>query len=123
MPLTIDAVSNTMQQMIKNKHRAVPGIVCVLHPYGKELSLNSHVHVLLTEGGLTKAGVWVSVSFLEYGVLRRIWQYQLLSMVKRVLPRSLENKCLVDWLFVEYRGGFYVFAKRCVSKPSGLTTL
>ncbi|MDR2700644.1 MAG: transposase zinc-binding domain-containing protein, partial [Nitrososphaerota archaeon] len=81
----MDAVSNTMQQMIKDKHGAVPGVVCVLHPYGKELTLNPHVHVLLTEGGLTKGGEWVSVSFLEYNVLRRIWQYQLLTMVKRVL--------------------------------------
>jgi hypothetical protein len=76
----------------------------VLHPYGKELNLNPHVHVLLTEGGLTKAGVWVSVSFLEYDVLRRIWQYQLLTMVKRVLPRSLENRCLIDRLFREHGG-------------------
>ena len=30
---------------------------------------------------------------------------------------SVENKCLFDRLFVEYRDGFYVFAKRCVSKP------
>ncbi|MCL1976497.1 MAG: transposase [Candidatus Bathyarchaeota archaeon] len=41
----MDAVSNTMQQMIKDKHRAVSGIVCVLHQYGKELNLNPHVHV------------------------------------------------------------------------------
>ena len=52
--------------MLKGKHRAVSGIVCVLHSYGKELILNSHVHVLLTEGGLTKAGEWVCVSFLSY---------------------------------------------------------
>jgi hypothetical protein len=115
--ILMDAVSNTMQQMIKDKHRAVPGLVCVLHLYGKELNLNPHVHVLLTEGGLSKAGEWVPVSFLEYGALRRIWQYQLLSMVKRVLPRSVANKCLVDRLFVEYKDGFYVFAKRRVSKP------
>jgi hypothetical protein len=51
----------------------VSGVVCVLYPYGKELSLNPHVHVLLTEGGLTRGGEWVSVSFLEYGVLRCIW--------------------------------------------------
>jgi hypothetical protein len=57
--------------MIKDKPGAVPGIVCVLHPYGKELNLNPYVHVLLTEGGLTRAGEWVSVSFLEYGALRR----------------------------------------------------
>ena len=113
----MDAVSNTMQQMLKDKHRAVPGVVCVLHPYGKELNLNPHVHVLLTEGGLTKAGEWVSVSFLEYGALRRIWQYQLLMLVRRVLPRSLENKCLIDRLFREHREGFYVYAKRRVSRP------
>jgi hypothetical protein len=112
----MDAVSNMMQQMLKDKHRAVSGVVCVLHPYGKELNLNPHVHVLLAEGGLTKSGEWVSVSFLEYGVLRRIWQYQLLSMVKRVLSRSLENRCLVDCLFREHREGFYVYAKRCVSR-------
>ena len=72
---------------------------------------------MLTEGGLLKSGEWVSVSFLEYGALRRIWQYQLLSMVRRVLSRSLENKCLVDRLFVEHKDGFYVYAKRRVSKP------
>ena len=59
--------------MLKDKHGAVPGIVCVLHPYGKELNLNPHVHVLFTVGGLRKDGVWVSVCFLEYGVLRCIW--------------------------------------------------
>jgi len=69
------------------------------------------------KGGLTRSGEWVSVSFLEYGALRRIWQYQLLSMVKRALPRSVENKRLVDRLFVEHRDGFYVYSKRRVSKP------
>lgn len=69
----MDAVSNTMQQMIKERRGAVPGVVCVLHIYGKDLNLNPHVHVLVTEGGLTRKGEWVPVSFLEYGKLRRIW--------------------------------------------------
>jgi len=56
------------------------------------------------------------IPFLEYGALRRIWQYQLLSMVRRVLSGSLENKCLIDRLFSEYGDGFYVYAKRRVSK-------
>jgi hypothetical protein len=56
--------------------------------------------------------LWVKLS-----VLRRIWQYQLLTLVKRVLSRSLENRCLIDRLFREYSDGFYVYAKRRVSKP------
>jgi hypothetical protein len=70
----MDVVSGTMRQMIKDKHRAVLGIVCVLYLYGKELNLNSYVYVLLTEGGLTKVGGWVFVSFLGCGVLWCIWQ-------------------------------------------------
>ncbi|MDR2202760.1 MAG: transposase, partial [Nitrososphaerota archaeon] len=40
-----------------------------------------------------------------------------LTLVKCVLSRSLENSCLVDWLFREHRDGFYVYAKRRVSRP------
>ena len=120
LKVLMDAVSNTMQQMIKDRHGAVPGVVCVLHPYGKNLDLNPHVHVLATEGGLTKKGEWVPVSFLEYTALRRIWQYQLLTMIKRALPKTWENSSLIDRLFKEHSQGFYVYAKRRVSKPRGI---
>ena len=33
LKVLMDAVSNTMQQMIKERHGAVPGVVCVLHMY------------------------------------------------------------------------------------------
>ena len=34
-----------------------------------------------------------------------------------MLPCSLENRCLIDRLFREHKDGFYVYAKRRVSKP------
>jgi hypothetical protein len=117
LKVLMDAVSNTLQQMVKERRGAVPGVVCVLHLYGKDMKLNPHVHVLATEGGLTKKGEWVPVSFLEYGALRRIWQYQLLSMVKRQLPKTWENSCLIDSLFKRNPEGFYIYAKRRVTKP------
>jgi adenylate kinase family enzyme len=120
LKVLMDAVSNTMQQMIKSRHGAVPGVVCVLHPYGKNLDLNPHVHVLATEGGLTRKGEWVPVSFLEYGALRRVWQYQLLTMIKRQMPKTWENSHLIDRLFKEHKEGFYVYAKRRVTKPKNI---
>ena len=42
-------------------------------------------------------------------MLYGVFGNQLLSMVRRVLPRSVENKQLIDRLFVEYRDGFYVY--------------
>jgi ribosomal protein S27E len=120
LKVLMDAVSNTMQQMIKERRGAVPGVICVLHIFGKDLELNPHVHVLATEGGLTKRGEWVSVTFLEYGKLRRIWQYQLLTAVKRQLPRTWENSRLIDSLFKRHPEGFYIYAKRRVSKPRNI---
>jgi len=92
-------------------------VICVLHPFGKGLKLNPHVHVLVTEGGLNRKGEWVPVTYFEYGALRRIWQYQLLKAVKRRMINSPENCCLIDGLFRGHSEGFYVFAKRRVTSP------
>ena len=92
----------------------------MLHPFGKDLKLNPHVHVLVTEGGLNGVGEWVPITFFEYGSLRRIWQYHLLKAVKRRLPNSLENCVLIDRLFGDHKEGFYVFAKRRVTSPGGI---
>jgi len=116
----MDAVSRTLKQLVVSRRGAVPGVICVLHPFGKDLKLNPHVHVLVTEGGLNCKGEWVPITFFEYGSLRRIWQYQLLKAVKRCLPSSPENCCLIDGLFRGHPEGFYVFAKRRVSSPRGI---
>jgi len=116
----MDAVSRTLKQLVKPRGGAVPGVICVLHPFGKDLKLNPHVHVLVTEGGLNRKGEWVPVTFFEYGSLRRIWQYQLLKAVKRRLPNSPANSVLIDRLFKDHEEGFYVFAKRRVTSPRGI---
>ncbi|MEM3693483.1 MAG: transposase [Candidatus Bathyarchaeia archaeon] len=103
--------------MVKGRRRAIPGIVCVLRIDGRDLQLKLHVHVLATEGGLTKQGEWIRVTFLEYIKLRRIWQYQLLTAVKRQIPKRRENSRLFDTLFKNYLEGFYIYAKRMVTKP------
>ena len=92
-------------------------MICVLHPFGKDLKLNPHVHVLVRLNGV---GEWVPVTFFEYGSLRRIWQYQLLKAVKRRLPNSPANSVLIDRLFKDHKEGFYVFAKRRVTSPRGI---
>jgi adenylate kinase family enzyme len=116
----MDAVSLTMKQMVRDRRGAVPGVVCVLHIFGKDLELNPHVHVLATEGGLTEKGEWVPVTFLEYEKLRHIWQYQLLTAVKRQLPKTWENSRLINSLFKKHLEGFYIYAKRRVSKPRNI---
>jgi len=115
LKVLMDAASRTMKQMLKTRRRAVPGVVCVLHPYGRDLQLNPHIHAPATEGGLTKHGEWIPVTFLEYGKLRRIWQYQLLTALKRQMPKTPATSHLINSLFKNHLKGFYIYAKRRVT--------
>jgi hypothetical protein len=116
LKVLMDAVSLTMRQMVKGRRKAIPGIVCVLHLYGRNLQLNPHIHALVTEGGLTKSGEWMPVTFLEYGKLRKIWQYHLLTALKRQISKSRETSRLIDSLFKKHPKGFYIHAKQRVTK-------
>ena len=111
------AANRTLRKVLN----AEPGIVMVLHPYGKDLKVNYHLHVLVTEGGLNAAGAWENQPFLNYAALRKIWQYECLSALRIVMPRNLETARLIDRLFVTYRKGFYVHAKPRVEEGQGIS--
>lgn len=115
LKVMMDAVSRTMKRMVKGRRKATPGLVAVLHPYGKVLNLNPHIHVLATEGGLTEEGEWVPVTYLEYKKLRKVYQYELLIDLKRYMPKTYETSRLIDSLFKNNPEGFYVEAKRRVA--------
>jgi putative transposase/transposase-like zinc-binding protein len=111
------AANRTLRKVLK----AEPGIVMVLHPYGKDLKVNYHLHVLVTEGGMNADGVWETQSFLNYAALRKVWQYECLSALRTVMPKNLENVKLIDRLFVAYRKGFYVYAEPRVEDGQGIS--
>lgn len=96
-------------------------MVVVLHPYGKDLKANYHVHVLVTEGGLDEEGKWRERSFLSYKALRKVWQYEVLNRLKDAMPEGEETRNLIDGLFRRYSNGFYVHAKRGVKKGKGVS--
>jgi hypothetical protein len=112
-----EAANRTLRKVLK----AEPGIVMVLHPYGKDLKVNYHVHVLVTEGGLTAGGTWESQSFLNYTKLRKIWQYECLTGLRGVMPQAAATACLIDQLFRQYPKGFYVHAKPRVKDGQGIS--
>lgn len=98
----------------------VPGVIVVLHTYGKDLKFNPHLHCLVTEGGFKKNGCWADVNYFPFEALRRVWQYQLLTRMKGVIADTLANRMLVDYLFKHYPKGFYVRARDVVRGRKGL---
>jgi hypothetical protein len=115
--LLFGAANRTLRKVLQ----AEPGIVMVLHPYGKDLKVNYHLHVLVTEGGLTDAGVWQDQAFLSYRGLRKIWQYEVLTDLRAVMSRGTETQQLIDRLFRTYYQGFYVHAQPRVEDGQGIS--
>lgn len=93
-------------------HDVVPGIVAVLHSFGSDLESKSHVHLLVTEGGVTSQEMWVELSFFSYDALRKMWQYDILTALRKEFPKDKRLSALVDACFRKYPKGFYVHAKR-----------
>ncbi len=100
--------------------RGEPGIVMVLHPYGKDLKVNYHLHVLVTEGGINKEGGWEEQGYVSYEGLRKIWQYEILSRIREKGGEERETEEMVKKLFGRYKEGFYVHAEPRVKEAKGL---
>jgi len=111
-----EAADATLKEVMKCN----PGIVVTLHPYGKDLKVNYHVHVLLSEGGMDEQGRWQAQSYISYEKLRKVWQYEVLTRLRSVLPATAENKALIDQLFVKYPKGFYVNGEPKVKDGKGV---
>jgi len=91
----------------------VPGVVSVIHTFGRDLKWNPHVHVLVTEGGVGKKTDWRRIKYFHYGRLRKSWQKALLSgLEKAIKKKKRAYKDLKKKLYAKYQEGFYVYGER-----------
>ena len=81
------------------------GYIVVLHTHGRNGQYHPHLHVLATSGGYDGLGDrWEHLSYLPYALLRRKWQWHLLTMLRQTL-RTEAIAQLVDRGFREYPDG------------------
>ena len=81
------------------------GYIVVLHTHGRNGQYHPHLHVLATSGGYDGLGErWEHLSYLPYALLRRKWQWHLLTMLRQTL-RTEAIAQLVDRGFRQYPDG------------------
>lgn len=55
----------------------VPGIVMVLHTFGSRVNFNTHIHMLVTEGGLNlEKNGWVRHDYFPWQAFKQPWKYR-----------------------------------------------
>jgi len=81
------------------------GYITVLHTHGRNGQYHPHLHLLATSGGLDGPGErWEHLQYLPYALLRRKWQWHLLTMLRQTLKTAAINQ-LVDACFRKYPDG------------------
>jgi len=88
--LLFKAVQDTLKQFSKDPRylAATPGILSVLHTWGRNLSLHPHIHALISHGGINEQGDWVEPRkkhlFPQKPVMM-VYRGRLLSLLKEAL--------------------------------------
>jgi hypothetical protein len=110
MDSAIRALNDALSYALRNE--VLAGAIVVLHPFGRNLGFNPHLHLLITEGGFDSSKKFIHKKYIPFKALRRTWQYRVLTNLKAALPKTKENAKLIDRLFKDYPEGFYVFAPK-----------
>src|SRR6266436_4565978 len=82
------------------------GYIVVIHTHGRNGHYHPHLHIIATSGGWDRqASQWVHLDYLPYPLLRKKWQWHLLTMLRQTVKMP-EIRRLVDTCYTRYREGF-----------------
>lgn len=81
------------------------GVIVVLHPFGKDMKFQPHLHLIITEGGFDNKRQFQKVDFIPADGFRRSWQFRVL---KKLQEHGLPNE-LATQMYKKYPKGFYVW--------------
>jgi Transposase zinc-binding domain/Putative transposase len=69
------------------------GSIIVLHTHGRNGQYHPHLHLLATSGGYDAQGArWEHLPYLPYDLLRRKWQWHVLTMRRQTLKTAAINQ-------------------------------
>ena len=78
-----DAVNQTMKDWYTHEGYP-PGIMDVMHTFGRDIKFSPHIHVLLTCGGLDKSETrWVKCDYLPEKYFKKHFKYHFIENMKR----------------------------------------
>ncbi len=82
------------------------GYIVVVQTHGRSGQYNPHLHIIATSGGWDQeAKQWAHIDYLPYSMLRKKWQWYLVTMLRQTL-KSREINRLIDICYTRYRNGF-----------------
>lgn len=107
----LDTAADIIKKVFSRKEPLTIGLILVLHPFGDDLKSNFHLSAIVTTGGLSENNEWTKVNYIDYGFIRKTWQYEILSALRK---HQAVKESIIDRCFHDYPNGFVIFADRII---------
>jgi hypothetical protein len=79
-----------IQQWVKARYGVCVLIMVVPHTFGARLNFNSHLHILVSTGGLREsAGRWISQLRFNKRALMAMWRYAVITFLREALEANV----------------------------------
>lgn len=92
-----DLGAGVIQQWVSMKYGAKALIIVVPHTFGGDLKFNTHLHVLISKGGLQEScGQWIPNLHLNKDAVMKMWRYAVIEHLRRALKAGILKSELTD---------------------------
>ena len=101
-------------------------IVVIPHTFGRHLNFNCHLHILVSEGGLSEDGArWHESASFDSEALMRMWRYAVITLLRGaarrgVLDTDMPHNVLQQLLTAQYERWWKIYIGRGRSKKQVL---
>lgn len=103
MDSAIDTCNDYFPKLMR-KHKAQVGIIVILHPFGKDMQFQPHLHLIITEGAFDLKGQFIKQEFVPARGFAKSWQYH----VSKNLQKAGVPAGIFAYTYNKYQG-FYVW--------------
>ena len=78
--------AEVVKTRVSAKYGLRVGVIAILHTFNGQLNFNSHVHAMVTGGGLHgSSGTWVSRVYYDHDYLMKSWRKALIALLRAAL--------------------------------------
>ena len=90
--------AKVIEARMSAKYGLRAGVIAILHTFNGKLEFNSHVHTMVTGGGLCgSSGAWVSCAYDDQDPLMKSWRRAVIDLLRAALRAGqLQTKMTID---------------------------
>ena len=81
--------ANILQAWASGRHGLRVSVIAILHTFNGRLEFNSHVHTMVTAGGLQSSGTWASSVYYDQDWLTEYWRKSVIKLLRAALQARL----------------------------------